>query len=259
MGDVPTIAFINESTVADDVTVSQIVNAIHKQVWRDFVPAWGIKKAANCMFVAKGQNVPAGAWQMIILDTSDQAGALGYHETTSTGQPLGKVFAKSDQQYGSSLSVTISHETLEMLADPEIDQTYTRVVSPQETDIYALEDCDAVEDDSLGYIINGILLSDFVFPSWFSDPGNQQAGTQYDFMSKCSEPLQLLSGGYIGIQKVINGQSQGWTQITDKLWKGAPKPAHLVIPGSRRDRRKIVKASRRMSKISKHVSRVVHS
>ena len=32
---------------------------------------------------------------MLVLDTSDQAGALGYHDVTPQGLPLGKVFAKT--------------------------------------------------------------------------------------------------------------------------------------------------------------------
>jgi len=237
MADVPTIAVINESTVATDLDIALMVNALHKQVWRDFVPAYGSASGANVVCIPKGRVVPSGAWQLAILDTSDQAGALGYHDVTSTGQPLGKVFAKDDLQYGSSLSVTTSHELLEMLADPEITKTFDLRISATEVDQYAYEDCDAVEDDSLGYQINGVLLSDFVLPTWFNDPSKAVAGTKYDFMGKLSAPLQLLTGGYIGMQKIINGQPQGWTQITDRLMGDCSKPSHIIKPGSRRWRR----------------------
>ena len=56
-----------------------------------------------------------------MTDNPDQAGALGYHEITSQGTPLGKVFAKLDLQSGASWTVTLSHELLEMLADPWIN------------------------------------------------------------------------------------------------------------------------------------------
>ena len=38
----------------------------------------------------------------MILDDSDQANALGYHELSKTGTPLGKVFVRSVQQSGGS-------------------------------------------------------------------------------------------------------------------------------------------------------------
>jgi len=50
----------------------------------------------------------------VILDDSDQAGALGYHDLTSDGLPIGKVFAASDLKAGTSWTVTASHELLEM-------------------------------------------------------------------------------------------------------------------------------------------------
>ena len=235
MGDVPTIAVINESTVAKHLDVCMMVNALHKQVWRDFVPAWGIKRAANIVFIPPHHAVPADAWQLVVMDNSDQAGALGYHDVTPAGLPLGKVFAKDDILDGCSVSVTISHELLEMLGDPNIQEIFQMQDASGQIVQYCYEACDACEDDSLGYKINGILLSDFVYPRWFSDPAQAKPGEQYDFQNKITAPLQLLAGGYIGKQIVINGVPQGWTQVTAK---NAPvKPAHKIKVGSRRHRR----------------------
>jgi hypothetical protein len=68
---------------------------------------------------------------------------------TSTGGPLGKVFAKLDLDNSCSWTVTLSHELLEMLADPWIN----RCAVGSDNKIYALEVCDAVESDDLGYEI----------------------------------------------------------------------------------------------------------
>ena len=244
MGDIPTVAIINESTVAADLDLALITNALHKQVWRDFLPAFGKNgQAVNVQCIPAGRVVPVGAWQLGIFDSSDQAGALGYHDVTPQGQPLGKVFAKDDLASGSSLSVTISHELLEMLADPQITKVFS-MPGPNGTTIqYAYEDCDAVEDDSLGYSINEVLLSDFVYPSWFADPASAKAGVQYDFQKKVTAPLQLLAGGYIGQQIIdANGNPQGWTQITAR--NAPPKPAHIIKPGSRRYKRPVHPDSR---------------
>jgi hypothetical protein len=73
------------------------------------------------------------------------------------------------------------------------------------------EVCDACEDDGLGYQIDNILLSDFVYPSGFESfrvPGS----TQFDGMNKMQNPLQLWAGGYI---RTFNGNSgSGWQQTT---------------------------------------------
>ena len=55
------------------------------------------------------------------MDDSDQAGALGYHDLTSAGLPMGKVFARTDLQNNLSWTVTVSHELLEILGDPMIN------------------------------------------------------------------------------------------------------------------------------------------
>jgi len=57
----------------------------------------------------------------------------------------------------------LSHELLEMLADPWINWCATG----NDSKIYALEVCDAVEADDLGYDIDGVRVSDFVTPAWF--------------------------------------------------------------------------------------------
>src|SRR5882672_3707150 len=120
-----TIAIINESSVVTDAQLEPICQAIQVQVSRDFAPAWGID--AKIFQLWKDGCVdtepPDGAWWLIVGDTSDELGALGYHDTTPEGLPLAKVFAKTDIEAKSSLSVTISHEVLEMLADPDISTT----------------------------------------------------------------------------------------------------------------------------------------
>jgi hypothetical protein len=228
----PTIAFVNESTIPTDAEITSIVSALQTQVSRDFVPTWG--KDAN-LIVCDRAHVPTGAWVMAILDDSDQAGALGYHDITSSGLPLGKVFAKSDKEYGLSLSVTMSHETLEMLADPEINQVVFNQTTDSGGELYALEVCDAVEDDSLGYQINGILVSDFVLPDWFA-PSLPSERTKYDFLGHLHGAVPtLLPGGYIGAFSIPN--TKGWTQIVAQE-QGKPGMRKIGLPEhSRRKRR----------------------
>jgi hypothetical protein len=115
------VAVINASTVLKDGEVSAAVPALQAQVHSDFAPIWGID--ADLTFVPGGSHPAPGSWWLTILDNSDVAGALGYHDVTNAGLPLGKVFAGTDKQYGLSWTVTASHELLEMLGDPEINLT----------------------------------------------------------------------------------------------------------------------------------------
>jgi len=195
MSSVPTIDVVNESSVVTDAQVSTLRTALAIQVTDDFRPRWN----AACRLV-EASKISATSWGLVILDNSDQAGALGYHDLTATGLPLGKVFAKDVINDGMSWTVTASHELLEMLADPWIDSA----VQVANQAFYSLEVCDACEDDSFGYTINGVEVSDFVYPDWF------RAGSTgpYDYRGHITQPLQLLTGGYIG--EWI--PAHGWTQ-----------------------------------------------
>lgn len=100
--------------------------------------------------------------------------------------------------------------------------------------IYALEVCDAVESDRLGYEIDGVLVSDFITPSWF-EPTHAD---RVDFKRRILNPLQLASGGYISVLDA----GGGWTQIAAQGEPIAPIPL-----GSRRQRRNMGRADWRKS------------
>ncbi|OHX36701.1 hypothetical protein BJL95_02150 [Methylomonas sp. LWB] len=228
------VAVINASTVVKDEDFAKTVAALQIQVSRDFAPVWGID--ATLRALSKQEKPTAHEWWLAILDDSDQAGALGYHDLTSTGLPIGKVFAKTDLHYGDAWSVTASHELLEMLADPTINLTVFDE-SNRGGRLYAYEVCDACEADKFGYKINNILVSDFVFPSWFESFWKPNT-TQFCYSNKITKPFQLLKGGYIGIYDINSGN--GWTQLT------AEKVNHRARPpvGSRRERRSILTSNR---------------
>ena len=225
--DTITIAVLNESTVLTDAQVEPVVAALQKQVVNDFCPAWRLQPPL-LKFMPKGQAAPAGAWQLVLLDNSDQAGALGYHDVTAEDLPLGKAFVGDDIKDGVSWSVTLSHELLEMLGDPFINLVVPVQTTAKKGRIYAYEACDATEDDSFGYMIDAVLVSDFVLPAWFI-PG---ASGPYDYQNKLTAPLHLLPGGYIGILDFTS--KKGWTKITAENKPGGKE----AKPGSRRERRR---------------------
>src|SRR5260370_12457666 len=104
----------NVSACLTDAQVEAVLPALQKQVSDHFKAYW--EQDCTLSFLSKDQPLTGGWWQIVITDNPDQAGALGYHEMTSHGTPLGKVFAKLDLQSGSSWTFTFSHELLEMLA-----------------------------------------------------------------------------------------------------------------------------------------------
>lgn len=225
---IPTIAITNASTCLTDAQVEAVLPALQKQVSDDFKVYW--EQDCTLSFLPKDQPLTHGWWQIAIADNPDQAGALGYHEMTSTGTPLGKVFAKLDLTIGSSWTVTLSHELLEMLADPWINWC----AMGNDSKIYALEVCDAVESDDLGYKIDEVLVSDFVTPAWFEPT----EADRLDFKQHVNKELELARGGYISIYD----PSSGWTQINAK-GEGGPR----IVPGSRRQRRKLIRPAWRRS------------
>lgn len=207
----PAVALVNRSTVLADADLAAWTAALQTQVSRDFAPAWGID--ATLLHVPAGATAPAGAWQLVCLDTTDQAGDLGYHELTSAGLPLGKAFIKTDLSYGLVASVTVSHELLEMLADPFV--YLAALIRTQDTPVLVSHEvCDPVEDDQFAYAIEGVQVSDFVLPSYF-----MQGSGPWDFRSHLAGPAPGLAiGGYIGEHAL--GPNTAWTQVF-----GAASPA----------------------------------
>ncbi len=230
------VAIVNGSSVVQDADVQDSVAALQIQVSRDFAPIWG--RDAQLAFSPRNTPVPGGTWELLIADNSDQAGDLGYHELTVNGDPLGKVFAQDDIANGNSWTVTASHELLEMLADPWINQCVQNNKPDGSIRFYALEICDACEDDQFGYQValpNGknILVSDFVQPNWFqpNDPA------PYDFQSRINAPFAILQNGYIGY---LDAQSpNGWQQLNGQLTRPSKAAELTARPGHRRHKRTI--------------------
>jgi hypothetical protein len=220
----PQLAVINESTAISDADVQAMVPALSQQWNKDLQSIWGVD-TATFTIVPIGKAPAAGAWWVVFLDNSDQAGALAYHDLTNEGLPISKVFVKSILADKSSVSVGASHELCEMAVDPWLNSAYQ---DPKGT-FWAGEVCDPVEDDQYGYQIGATLVSDFVTPNWFA---HQDAQPAIDFKGHATASFAVLSGGYA--QKF--DPQKGWEQINGakaKLDERAMNPQ----PGSRRERR----------------------
>lgn len=193
---------INKSTVVSDADLAKICAAIELQIHRDFAPIWTMGYGAQV--AVRGTPVKSSRTArhltVFVLDDSDVANALGYHDVDEHGNPLGKVFAATDLKYGLELSVTMSHEILEMLGDMFCSDGW--FVDSHRW--FAREMSDPCEADKLGYEINGVLVSDFVTPEWF------QIGSDgpWSFRDSLPGALTLAPGGYCSLWS----QATGWIQ-----------------------------------------------
>lgn len=192
------IAIINKSSVVTTDELAAAIDAIQIQVTRDFAPEWGT--TAKLVVIDEPAEAEPDAWFVFIVDNTDQDGALGYHDVTDKGIPVTKVFAKTDQKYGLNWTVTLSHEVLEMLGDPNIN-----LLVLHDRKLYSYETADAVEDDEMGYLINGVRVSNFVFPSWFEDFWKPDQ-VRFDYCGAVSRPFEIAPGGYASVLDLTTGR-----------------------------------------------------
>jgi hypothetical protein len=208
-GVTPTIACFNAATTPEanwGVTLDALIAAMQVYVDQHVQPVWGTPAKLE-----KSTGFVPGAWAMVFLDDADQPGALAYHDLTPEGLPLSKVFIKTILADNELVSVSASHELVEMLVDPAINMyttgpdlkpLYAYDNNPLQTislDIfasgamYAYESADPVEE--VTFKVNGIDMSDFVYPAYFEEfraPGS----VQFDHEKKVTRPFQILPGGY---------------------------------------------------------------
>lgn len=221
-GTFPTVAFVNLASAPLGVDVVKLVAALQKQMDRNFVPVWGYPAKLYITDKPKPEE-----WQLVFLDDADAANALGYHDLTKNGQPISKVFVKTTIAAGQKVSVTASHELLEMIIDPGA-QLWAQSTQGR---FYAYEMCDAVEDEE--YVINGISVSNFVHPSFF-ESWHPPGSVQFDHLKKLSRPFQTLPNGY---QIVSNGISA--TEIFGSIAKERNFRTHEVRTQHRSEYRKM--------------------
>lgn len=200
----------NKSTVVTEAEHQQIVEALALQLANNFNRCGWVKRglapAGTVQALASGSQPPAGAWNLILLDHSDQQGALGYHDDEQgTPIPYAEVFAVDAANDGEPVSGVASHELLEMLCDPFVDPMAPKTMPrPGTNKRYIVEVCDPVQGAPYDPG-NGVPVSDFVLPSWFEVSSYRPTS----FRGTVTEPWEIAPQGYISIEK----PDGSWTQI----------------------------------------------
>ena len=201
------VALVSDTPSISSAQVASVAAAINKQVVRDFGPLWGVQATVDAFDSL--ESVPVDYWPVILRDDINQPGAAGYH-TDENGQPFALV------QVDDTWSLTSSHETLEMLADPFGNRTVAGDPPPQapkpvsdfQRVLYLVETCDPPEDAQYGYHVNGVLVSDFITPHYYDPSG--ATGVQFSFRGHIKAPHEVLEAGYVSFGNPVDNH---WYQI----------------------------------------------
>lgn len=206
----------NLALVADTDKISapeltKVAAALQKQATRDFGRIWNIQ--ANVSGFARLEDVPTDYWPVIVRDDINTPGAAGVHEDKD-GQPFALV------EFAENWSLTASHETLEMLADPFGNRLVAgkSPKSHQGRVNFLVEVCDPSEDQEYAYTVNGVTVSDFYTPDFF-DPVTAP-GVRYSYTGAVKRPRSILRGGYLSW---VVPQTNEWFQM---VWFDTPKPVY---------------------------------
>lgn len=178
------IWIVNRSTNVPDAEVKYAMPAFQEQTWQ--LRNWWNTAAATLYF---GTPPKPEVWQIVLVDNADVEGALGYHDFTPGGRPISYVFTKTSEEAGYNWTGVLSHELVEMIADPYVQ----RCEQTGDHMFHALETADPVEAEQFGYVLKQTFLSDFVLPAWFNPRATKGP---FDLKGHCTKPLQVLSGGY---------------------------------------------------------------
>jgi len=250
MADGVVITVQNLTSVLTDAEAEKIVEALQWQATEQYNKSRWVTEnlatpVASVEFIAKGGTIPADSWHLELLDTSDQPGALGYHEDqafdkagaptgpakssgrTSRGLradapeiPLMKIFAKTSQEDGVAPSEVASHEMLEALVDPQVVKTVRTVKKPSEGRIYIVEVGDPVQETGKA-APNGELLANFAEPAYFEL--DTESGGKFDYEGVLTAPVPAMSpGGYMSY--ATEAEPENWQQLHGAA-KAAEEPA----------------------------------
>ena len=190
--------------------ILQVAAAIQKQITRDFAPYWGARVTVDAF--EDLESVPSDYHPVVIfsathelvnqlefavgeqraaeiVDDFERERLSGLHMNSYTRQPFSLVAAND------TWTVTLSHETLEMITDPFGNRLVAAAhpLDPRRRVRYLLEVCDPCQ--AVWYPVNGVPVCDFYCPRYF-DPVLPDRD-RYSFTGSIQRPLQILEGGYL--------------------------------------------------------------
>jgi len=240
------IYIVNTSETIIKADFDKVIKAIRKQVSQHFSPVWGMNATIKTkMLTNKGKQDPSLNKADVILyvgelsdDPDSVDNALGYHSLNYSGIPFGFVFTDIAAQTGEHWSVTLSHEVLELVADPDVNLLVTapHPKNPKQWCLLSYEVCDPVQGDV--YQIDGVDVSNFVLPLYFAElPSTTKVDTNY--MKLPLERQKVRPGGYLAY---FDFQAGKWNNVFgEHAEERAQKKAKMGL--TRRNARKFAQTS----------------
>ncbi len=186
------IVIVNASNVLTDTEAAYPIPMMQKQIDTQLLPAWGggvVDSELHFATAAEIPTLPADCWPIFLNRHSTDPGALGWH-TEEGVKVFGRVFVGDCLHYGLVWTIDAMHEIIETMGDPNATQTFKM----EDGTIAAKELADAVEADDQAVVIDGVKLTNFVFPSYFSSGGAAKYDQQGNLRGPCPT---LTDGGYM--------------------------------------------------------------
>ena len=215
---------------------------------------------ADVRLISPDLTPPSGSWHMELLDTSDQEGALGYHEDQAfdlnspgpkkasgrssrgialhpvSGEliPLAKVFCKTSREDGVQPSEVASHEMLKMLVDPQVvnEAQIRKYLNPATKQWYIGEVADLAQ--GRGYDVGAAegrpcgvpeaTVADAGYPGWWGQPQTRTPTTMAEEFGLAPrlEPFEIAPGAYMSVAPET--EPSNWTQINGQA-QATPAPS----------------------------------
>ncbi len=214
------ISIIN-ATQKSKEDVQRVIRATNRQLSEDFRRYWHKDVALRLEGWTGEQPDPSlpldmrGDAVLYLWDAVNVEDALGYHDLNYRGVPYGFVFTELSAELGEPWSVTLSHEALELAMDPEVNLLaagpHPDPVEGGRIVYHWYELCDAVQAHT--YEIDGVPVSDFVLPLYFTDAEEHQ--NHNDYLGTKLPSFGVGSGGYVGFFDPETGRDASFMQYDD--------------------------------------------
>jgi hypothetical protein len=203
-----------------------VADAATIQTHRDFgrPPPSGYGAVATVRVASDPTDIYAHEWVLAYVPGPGPVTAVGYHDRTSSGQPLIRVFPALEAP--AMRGVVETHEIIETLADPWLE----KVVRDPFGRLVAFEPADPVE--ASWYPIETrhgfVPVTNFVTPAYYQPRHCPEV--PYDALGMIRYPGEVLPGGYI---TVLTAEG-GW----QRMGTGALRPYRAADAGFGRSHRR---------------------
>ena len=229
--------------------VEEVIRAVNRQIKEDFESYWHLQAELRLDSAASEKPGDAKAAHpslrgdaiLYLISDIDEDDYLGFHETHLTGIPYGVVCTAISDEMEEEWSITLSHEALELIADPEVNLLCKGPHPDPKKDydvFHWFEMCDAVQDEH--YEIDGIGVSNFLLPLYFT--GGEELDGRNDFLDDSGHgrlrSFGVKRGGYVGFFDPLTGKDETF-DAPDKRARARARAKARLKAVRRKDRRSL--------------------